>query len=283
MVKVGGDWAASNLVAGAINTASGNKIFGDGNDASIGSGNTEITSKIASIVINGQVFGTPRRRHLRLRRRTDRRLQIQRRRRRARARRTHRQICRLRSRGHSAFRRLEPLRHGRRRLRRPRLRSLNSRVRRPRLGPTALFRLCRKSGLQRAVCDFLAFTVDYLRKPENSIRPPKRLAGASLGGGSAPEIIKLAADVIGWTCWSEAYVPSVVPALVPARLTPAADGFGWVAGREIDEFPLPAATDTQLEGVPVEVKTSHRVFPLLSVQGGSRNLEHSDRRTRLAP
>lgn len=87
----------------------------------------------------------------------------------------------------------------------------DSRVRRPRLGPTALFRLCRKGGLHRSVCDFLAYTADYIHKPEYSIRPPKRLAGSSLGGGSAPEIFKLAADVIGWTCWPEAYVWEMPP------------------------------------------------------------------------
>lgn len=58
-VKVGGDWAASNLIAGAMNTASGNTIFGDANDASIGAGSTGIIAKIASITIVGQVFGTP--------------------------------------------------------------------------------------------------------------------------------------------------------------------------------------------------------------------------------
>ena len=41
-VKVGGDWIASNLVAGTKNTASGNQTFGDANDASIGAGNASI-------------------------------------------------------------------------------------------------------------------------------------------------------------------------------------------------------------------------------------------------
>ena len=59
VVKVGGDWAASNLVAGAMNTASGNTKFGDGDDASISAGSTNITAKIASITIGGQLFGTP--------------------------------------------------------------------------------------------------------------------------------------------------------------------------------------------------------------------------------
>ena len=57
-VKVGGDWIASDLVAGAVNAASGNTNFGDGNDHSIGVGSA-ITASIASITIGGQVFGTP--------------------------------------------------------------------------------------------------------------------------------------------------------------------------------------------------------------------------------
>ena len=58
-VTVGGDWVASNLVAGVMNTASGNTKFGDANDASIGVGTAGILAKIASITIAGQVFGTP--------------------------------------------------------------------------------------------------------------------------------------------------------------------------------------------------------------------------------
>lgn len=69
-VKVTGDWAASNLVAGAMNlgaddAAGGNGAnadnvnFGDAHDVSIGVGNAGITAKIASITIAGQVFGTP--------------------------------------------------------------------------------------------------------------------------------------------------------------------------------------------------------------------------------
>ena len=84
-------------------------------------------------------------------------------------------------------------------------------MRRPRLGLTALFRLCRKGGLHRAVCDYLSYTADYIHKLEYSIRPPKRLAGSSLAGGSAPEIFKLATDVIGWTGWPEAYVWDLPP------------------------------------------------------------------------
>jgi hypothetical protein len=69
-VKVGGDWAASNLVAGAKNlgaddTAGGtganadNVNFGDTHDVSIGAGSLGLMAKIASITIGGQLFGTP--------------------------------------------------------------------------------------------------------------------------------------------------------------------------------------------------------------------------------
>ena len=56
-VTVGGDWIASDLVAGAKN--SGSPKFGDMNDAPIGGGSATITAKIASITIGGQVVGTP--------------------------------------------------------------------------------------------------------------------------------------------------------------------------------------------------------------------------------
>ncbi len=60
-VNVGGDWAASNLVAGASNIASSNTKFGNANDAKIAGGtdNAAIISKIASITIGGHLFGTP--------------------------------------------------------------------------------------------------------------------------------------------------------------------------------------------------------------------------------
>ncbi|MBO0698392.1 MAG: hypothetical protein J2P46_08365, partial [Zavarzinella sp.] len=58
-VTVGGDWVASSLVAGVKNTASANTNFGDGGDAIIGPGSPSITSRIASVVIGGQVLGTP--------------------------------------------------------------------------------------------------------------------------------------------------------------------------------------------------------------------------------
>jgi hypothetical protein len=57
-VKVGGDWVASNLVAGVRNTVPNSKSFGDGNDASIGAGNASITASIAGVTIGGAVFGT---------------------------------------------------------------------------------------------------------------------------------------------------------------------------------------------------------------------------------
>ena len=55
-VTIGGDWIASDLVAGATTGANG--FFGDSDDASIGIGNPDIFSKIASIVIGGHVQGT---------------------------------------------------------------------------------------------------------------------------------------------------------------------------------------------------------------------------------
>ena len=69
-VKVGGDWAASNLVAGAKNLGADNAAggsganadnvnFGDSHDVSIGPGSLGIIATIASITIKGQVFGTP--------------------------------------------------------------------------------------------------------------------------------------------------------------------------------------------------------------------------------
>ena len=58
-VRVGGDWAASNLVAGVMNSASSNTSFGDANDASIGAGNPSILAEIGHVTINGLVFGSP--------------------------------------------------------------------------------------------------------------------------------------------------------------------------------------------------------------------------------
>jgi hypothetical protein len=62
-VKVGSDWIASDLVAGATNSdlPSGAPFpnFGNASDASIGGGAAGVLSKIASITIGGQVYGTP--------------------------------------------------------------------------------------------------------------------------------------------------------------------------------------------------------------------------------
>lgn len=54
-VFVGGDWIASNLVAGAIAT---NGKFGDADDAKIAGGNAAIASRITSLTIAGQALGT---------------------------------------------------------------------------------------------------------------------------------------------------------------------------------------------------------------------------------
>jgi hypothetical protein len=69
-VTVGGDWAASNLVAGARNLGADNAAggsganadnvnYGDGRDSFIGVGNPDILATIGSVTIKGQVFGTP--------------------------------------------------------------------------------------------------------------------------------------------------------------------------------------------------------------------------------
>src|SRR5205823_3138388 len=55
-VKIGAGWAASNLVAGV---AAGIGKFGDADDTVISGGNAGLTATIASIVIGGQVVGTP--------------------------------------------------------------------------------------------------------------------------------------------------------------------------------------------------------------------------------
>ena len=59
-VKVGGDWIASSIAVGAL-TAAGNYDltgFGNGDDALLAGGPVNIVSKIASIVIKGEVRGT---------------------------------------------------------------------------------------------------------------------------------------------------------------------------------------------------------------------------------
>jgi hypothetical protein len=67
-VKIGGDWIASSLAAGSINLGTDgvlgggddNLNFGDANDAKIADANDDfaVFSKIASITIGGQVYGT---------------------------------------------------------------------------------------------------------------------------------------------------------------------------------------------------------------------------------
>ncbi len=68
-IKVGGDWTASNVVAGAQNlgtddalggtgSAVDNVNFGDVHDRSIGAGSAALLSKIASIAIGGVIQGT---------------------------------------------------------------------------------------------------------------------------------------------------------------------------------------------------------------------------------
>lgn len=71
-VSVGADWIASSLVAGAINLGlddapggagadADNRVFGDLHDSKIAEAgeSAAVTSRIASITIGGQVFGTP--------------------------------------------------------------------------------------------------------------------------------------------------------------------------------------------------------------------------------
>ena len=69
-VNVGGNWVASNLVAGVKNLGADNADgggddninYGDIHDALITGGspdNANIISRIAKITVNGQVFGTP--------------------------------------------------------------------------------------------------------------------------------------------------------------------------------------------------------------------------------
>lgn len=59
-VKVGGDWVASSIAAGALTAANNYDLtgFGNGDDALLPGGPVNIVSKIASIVIKGEVHGT---------------------------------------------------------------------------------------------------------------------------------------------------------------------------------------------------------------------------------
>lgn len=54
-VTVGGDWIASNLVAGVLPVTGG---FGTADDIKIAGGSSDVISKIGSIVIKGQAYGT---------------------------------------------------------------------------------------------------------------------------------------------------------------------------------------------------------------------------------
>jgi hypothetical protein len=59
-VKVGGDWVASSIAAGALTAANNYDLtgFGNGDDTLLPGGPVNIVSKIASIVIKGEVRGT---------------------------------------------------------------------------------------------------------------------------------------------------------------------------------------------------------------------------------
>ncbi|MEA3210983.1 MAG: hypothetical protein QOE70_4040 [Chthoniobacter sp.] len=94
-----------------------------------------------------------------------------------------------------------------------RLRFEDSQIRRPWIGPISLLKLCRRGGLHREVLRFIAYTADYVHKPEYSVRPPKLPPGATITmpGAGAPEIFKLASDVIGWSHWPEAHVWEMSP------------------------------------------------------------------------
>jgi hypothetical protein len=87
-----------------------------------------------------------------------------------------------------------------------RLRFGQSRVRRPSLG---LVLLCRKGAFHDAVCDFLSYTGGYLYKPDYSIVPSKYSTPGKVSG--APEIFRLASDVIGWSHWTEDHVWNMAP------------------------------------------------------------------------
>lgn len=93
-----------------------------------------------------------------------------------------------------------------------RLRFDDSLIRRPRMGLPGWWKLARKDGLRREVMRFLAYTGDYFQKPEYCIhtrevpgvaKPPPRT--------SAPELIMLAADVMGWCRGSERWVWELPP------------------------------------------------------------------------
>jgi hypothetical protein len=57
-VKIGGDWIQSNLVAGS--SPGSDNLFGTADDTEIGAeGGEDLVARIASILIAGQVLGTP--------------------------------------------------------------------------------------------------------------------------------------------------------------------------------------------------------------------------------
>jgi hypothetical protein len=82
-----------------------------------------------------------------------------------------------------------------------RLRFPDSRIRRPRLAPWVLWRLCRKGGLGREVSRFVDYTGDYLSKPQYAVRPQEGAKPST--SKPAPELILVAGDVIGWTGWTD--------------------------------------------------------------------------------
>lgn len=80
-----------------------------------------------------------------------------------------------------------------------RLRFDDSRIVRPWVGPVGFFRLARKDGLKREVMRFLTYTGDYLQKPEYCIHTRELPhAAPAPRRSSAPELLTLAADIMGW-------------------------------------------------------------------------------------
>lgn len=93
-----------------------------------------------------------------------------------------------------------------------RLRFDDSRIVRPWLGPVTLCRLARKGGLHREVMRFLAYTGDYLQKPEYCIHTREVQGSApSPQRSSAPELLTLAADIMGWCRAPERWVWELPP------------------------------------------------------------------------
>lgn len=81
-----------------------------------------------------------------------------------------------------------------------RLRYPDSKIQRPWVGPLSSWRLARKGGLEREVARFLDYAGDYLSKPEYAIHPRPRPEGAPPPPQrtSAPFILRLVADIVGW-------------------------------------------------------------------------------------